>query len=192
MKLVNDIWWTRKSRIQTEGRLLSNERQSQLLLLWYAFFSVSVSVYYLKFNSSSEYASFVWVVLSVFSLCISGYVSTQNFKGRAGLIKECYEELGLLHEESKGASEDMVVRRRYNEILGLCENHEDIDYRVTRCRMHLSGARDLDPCVGPYDYFCAIFYFLKRLSFLLVLYFLPLFIFLFLEWKALSDFCRVN
>lgn len=192
MNLRDDIWWTRKSRIQTETRLLSNERQSQLLLLWYAFFSVSVSVYYLKFNSSSDYAPFVWVVLSIFSLCISGYVSTQDFKGRAGLIKECYEELGLLYEESKGEIDDIVVRRRYNEILGLCENHEDIDYRVIRCKLHLSGANNLDPGVVFYDYLCAFLYSLKRFFSLLVLYSSPLFVFLALEWRSLSDFCGVK
>ncbi|MBL0531363.1 SLATT domain-containing protein [Aeromonas caviae] len=100
MALADNIWWTRKARIQTEKRLLSNAFQSQILLLWYSFFSVSVSIYYLK-NPQNGIESISWVVYSVLLLCISGFINGLSFKERASLVKECYESLNsIIHQLS--------------------------------------------------------------------------------------------
>jgi len=71
MAFADNVWWTRKARIQTEKRLLSNALQSQVLLLWYSFSGVAVSIYYLKATASNQdLAGVAWVVYSVLVLSI--------------------------------------------------------------------------------------------------------------------------
>jgi hypothetical protein len=94
MAFSDNIWWTRKSKIQAEKRLVSNAFQAQVVLLWYSFAGVAASVYYLKYSSSDgDMSGIAWVVYSVLVLCMSGFINGLSFKQRAGLIKECYETL---------------------------------------------------------------------------------------------------
>ncbi|MBG6288492.1 SLATT domain-containing protein [Pseudomonas nitroreducens] len=185
MELHNKIWWTRKSKIHAERRLLSNDLQTQLVLLWYALFSVAISIYYLIVKSSSTVAPGVWVVLSVFSLVASGFISGLNYKNRAALIKECYEKLDSLFQEAKLSAGDVArqgeLAEKYRVVLSLCENHSDIDYRAARCEMHFSGDREFSPEIGFYDYFRWVSYKLLRFGFLLVIYISPVAVFLLLE-----------
>jgi hypothetical protein len=37
VKLLDKIWWTKKSKIEAEKRLLANAFQAQILLLWYSY-----------------------------------------------------------------------------------------------------------------------------------------------------------
>lgn len=185
MQLHEKIWWTRKSRIHTEKRLLSNDIHTQIILLWYAFFSVAVSIYYLVKASNSDIAPGIWVILSVFSLVASSYVSALNLKGRAALIKECYERLDTLYHIAKSESNNKekleTLQREYNEILGLCENHSDFDYRSARCEMHFSGRKDLDPEISKYDIAIWILHHIRRTLLLLGIYLSPPVILLYLE-----------
>jgi hypothetical protein len=41
VELLDKIWWTKKSKIEAEKRLLANAFQAQILLLWYSFVSVA-------------------------------------------------------------------------------------------------------------------------------------------------------
>ncbi len=187
MDLHDKIWWTRKSRIHTERRLRSNESQAQIILLWYAFFSVAVSIFFLVAKSNSSTAPGIWVILSVFSLVASGFISGLNYRGRANLIKECYETLeGLRHEAvlAKDNLEDLKdLNARYIKTLGLCENHSDIDYRAARCEMHLSGDRQFEPKISKYDYFLWLGYKALRFIVLAIIYASPVVILIALEFK---------
>jgi hypothetical protein len=119
--LANSIWITRKARIQAEKRLLANAVHSQAILFWYSFISVAISIYYLKFNPSSEYASISWVIFSVLVLCVSCFINGFKFESRAGLIKECYETLGELQQRAKVAeanapeSEIRIISQEYKK-----------------------------------------------------------------------------
>ncbi len=125
MALADNIWWTRKARIQTEKRLLSNSFHSQVILLWYSFFSVAVSVYYLK-NPQNGIEAISWVVYSVLVLCISGFINGLSFKERANLIKECYESLNsIMHQASKPNADLANLSTTYESKLNACENHTD-------------------------------------------------------------------
>ncbi len=48
MAFSDNIWWTKKARIEAEKRLLMYSFQSQVLLLWYSFSGVAASIYHLK------------------------------------------------------------------------------------------------------------------------------------------------
>lgn len=185
MRLSDKIWWTRKSRIHTEKRLLANDTYTQTILLWYAFFSVAVSIYYLVKASNSDIAPGIWVILSVFSLVASSYISALNFKGRAALVKECYERLDVLYHaassDTLSAEKLETIQHEYNEVLGLCENHSDFDYRSARCEMHFSGRTDLDPAISKYDIAIWVLHHFRRISLLLAIYASPLAILVYLE-----------
>ncbi|MEX6396401.1 SLATT domain-containing protein [Providencia hangzhouensis] len=134
MALADNIWWTRKARIQTEKRLLSNAFHSQVILLWYSFFSVAVSVYYLN-NPQNGIEAISWVVYSVLVLCISGFINGLSFKERANLIKECYESLNsIMHQASKSNPDLDTLSTAYESKLNACENHTDKDFAIALCQ----------------------------------------------------------
>ncbi len=134
MALADNIWWTRKARIQTEKRLLSNAFHSQVILLWYSFFSVAVSVYYLN-NPQNGIEAISWVVYSVLVLCISGFINGLSFKERANLIKECYESLNnIMHQASKPNPDLDTLSTAYESKLNACENHTDKDFAIALCQ----------------------------------------------------------
>lgn len=149
MTLADNIWWTRKARIETEKRLLSNAFQAQLLLLWYSFISTGASIYYVKFNTNSEYSGISWVVFSVLTLCISGFINGFSFKERAALIKECYETLHTLYNKAiDPLNNPNSIAIEYSQILGVCENHTDMDFRRALCKEYISHPHPADPKRG--------------------------------------------
>jgi hypothetical protein len=196
--LSDNVWWTRKSRIQAEKRLLSNAFQSQLLLLWYSFFGVAVSIYYLKFNSSSiqgDLAGISWIVYSVLVLSISGFIAGLSFKERASLIKESYETLNTFYHKSKEANADIdKISKEYEQIMGLCENHTDYDYYSALCLEHVTSnqAADtntgckigLDRCPTWYHWVSIAWWLTKRYLSLTFLYTLPILLLIAIEKLA--------
>ncbi|MFA0447851.1 SLATT domain-containing protein [Vibrio breoganii] len=202
MAFSDDIWWTRKARIQTEKRLLSSAHQSQLLLLWYSFSAVAVSIYYLKFASAdNDFAGVAWVIYSILPLTMSGYLAGRSFKERSSQIKECYEALKSVEQKVKkleslpvGAAtqEDWEsIREEYRVLLGLCENHTDSDMTKALCLEHLTtpGKADKNTSLKPnmtkcptlYHWFVFIRDIIKQLIALFIMYTLPIIIFIYLE-----------
>jgi len=188
MDLANKIWWTSKARIQAEKRLLSNASQSQFLLFWYSFVSVSASIYYLKFNAGSEYSGISWVVLSVLVLCLSVFINGLSYKERASQIKECYEKLGALYLESKENVNLASLNNRYEEILNLSENHTERDDRMALCYLYLSHNDPTNTETGlsrhPTKYVWFIFAttLIQRFIFIFILYLFPIASFFLMEF----------
>lgn len=196
--LTDNIWWTRKARIQTEKRLLSNAFHSQVILLWYSFFSVAVSVYYLK-NPQSGIEAISWVVYSVLVLCISGFINGLSFKERANLIKECYESLNsIIHQASKPNADLENLSTTYESKLNACENHTDTDFAVALCREYWASTstvrkvskvfhsdtsenkqqpqQALTRIPTSHHWFLAAYYFVVRFLILMFFYVLPVLI----------------
>ena len=189
MPIADNIWWTRKARIQTEKRLLSNARHAQLLLLWYSFVSVGASVYYLQYNSQSEYSSVAWVVFSVLVLCVSGFINGLSYEKRAAIVKDSYESLNSLYRKAKKANADAdLINKEYEKILSLCENHTDIDYQIALCETYLSHSSPRDPEKGldrwptKYVWLVVFKWFAIRSLSMFTLYALPLLIFAVMEF----------
>lgn len=194
MALSDNIWWTRKARIQAEKRLLSSAFQAQTLLLWYSFCSVAAAIYYLKFNMQSEYAGVAWVVFSVLVLCISGFINGLGYKERAALVKDSYEALNGLYQRAKENSGSTTeLANEYESILSVCENHEDIDYQLALCDTYLShnnpddSDKGLDRKPTKYVWALVVAYHVKRLLLLSGLYILPVIIFLLMELCNVSQ-----
>ncbi|MBO2659762.1 SLATT domain-containing protein [Shewanella algae] len=188
MAFSDNVWWTRKARIQAEKRLLANSFQSQLLLLWYSFFGVAVSIYYLQIDNSAEQANISgvsWVVYSVLVLCMSGFISGLSFKERAGLIKESYEALQVIYQRLKSNSPDIdVITKDYEQVMGLCENHNDHDYYLALCLEYVTNRKPIDKETGLkpdldrgptwYHWFSLTWWTFKRYLMLASLYILPI------------------
>lgn len=195
MAFSDNVWWTKKARIQTEKRLLSNAFQAQVLLLWYSFASVASAVWYLKpewSQSNTEASGVAWIVFSVLTLCISGFISGLSFTQRAGLIKECYEALNNIYRKSISSSPDLsLLSAEYDQILGVCENHTDKDYFMALCTEHLAkhGAANKETGLkqnldrGPtwYHWFYLAKWYVVRVFILAFFYLLPVGIFFALE-----------
>jgi hypothetical protein len=199
MAFSDSIWWTRKSKIQAEKRLLANAFQAQVILLWYSFAAVAASVYYLKFDTSAnDMSGIAWVVYSVLLLCISGFINGLSFKQRAGLIKECYETLNDIyhraeHFESNNKPDSATIEElsaEYEQILGVCENHLTIDYYKALCESYLtqsprkSSTAGLDKVPTKYIWCCVAWNISKRWLMMGLFYLLPIAIFFFLECPA--------
>jgi hypothetical protein len=187
MALADSIWWTRKARIQTEKRLLSNAFQAQLILLWYSSFAVFVSVYYLKFNTNNEYSGVAWVIFSVMVLMISSFTSGLGFKERAALIKECYETLSGIYHRANSNPPSENIENEYEQVLSVCENHTDRDFHTAICLEYWSHP---NPNASPggltkkptrYIWFMFVLYWLSQILFSVLMYSLPIVIFAVLE-----------
>lgn len=194
MAFSDNIWWTRKARIQTEKRLLANAFQSQILLLWYSFASVAASIFYLKVDDTDHLAGVSWVVFSVLVLCISGFINGLSFKERAGLVKECYETLNGLYQRARPNDADIdALAQEYEQVLGVCENHTDDDHYRALCETYLThpDPRGLKESTEPedclsqlptwYHWVCVFWSVVKRWAMLITLYLLPIGIYFALE-----------
>ncbi|MBV1883022.1 MAG: SLATT domain-containing protein [Pseudomonadales bacterium] len=195
MALSDSIWWTRKSKIQAEKRLLANAFQAQVILLWYSFAAVAASVYYLKFSATNNgSAGIAWVVYSVLVLCMSGFINGLSFRQRSGLIKECYETLINVYHRAKQTeitgplTPDLEkISAEYEQILSVCENHLTIDYYMALCETYLtqSASNDkqggLDRTPTKFIWINVFYEFSKRILMLLAFYMLPIVLFFILE-----------
>lgn len=193
MSLKSNIWWTRKAKIHQESRLLKQERHSQLLLIWYSFFTLCASI----LSSSENTRQIVGLeksvdpnlltVFSILTLVMSCFVSSLNFKERAIKIKNCYEELGKIN------SLETDSQQKYLEILSRCENHTEMDFLYAKFNVYYSihhkNRKDpqfIDKIITIYEYIKIIFNFTFHYSTITILYLLPILI-LFLQFNPMGE-----
>ena len=122
------VWWTRKAKIKAERRLLNLDYYSQLLLLWYSSFLVCYSIYSLVKPPSNDNESVIMVALSVLILALTLFINNMNYKGRAMLIKQCYEKLSIIYTSSLNSTELTEIDKEYQSILAASENHLERDF----------------------------------------------------------------
>lgn len=178
MNLLDNLWWTRKAKICMEKRLLSNAFHAQIILLWYSFFSVAISIYYLKYSQDGT-ASILWVIYSVSILCVSGFINGLSFKERANLIKECYENLKSIYIKAKHDElSDAALASEYEKALNACENHTIQDYAIALCQEYWSTKDPSQLTSTPtcYHKWIVFLYYTKRLSILFLFYLFPILI----------------
>ncbi len=181
MSLKSNIWWTRKAKIQQETRLLRLERHSQLLLIWFSFFTLCASI----LSSSSKTQKLVGLnesfdpnlltVFSILTLVMSCFVIALNFKERAIKIKNCYEELNTLDIS------DSDVNVKYSNILGKCENHTEMDFLKAKFNIYFSTPNDkrktnIDKEITNLEYIKLAINSICTFIVLAILYLLPIFL----------------
>lgn len=125
------IWWTKKARIKTEVRLLNLNFYSQFFLLWYSIFLVCYSIYtlVLPIGTTTQTESATMVALSVLVLVATLFINNMDFKGRALLAKQCYEQLSVIYTKSLEQNSDCIdLDREYQSVLSISENHQEKDF----------------------------------------------------------------
>lgn len=183
MALKDEIWWTKKSKIHHETRLIKYELHSQLLLIWYSFFTLGASILTatpstlvkIGLKEGTTIDPNLMIVFSILTLVMSCFVTSLNFKERIIKIKNCYESLMAINTENDNANQ------KYTDILQKCENHTERDYLSAKFNEVYSTIKDtrstnLNRGLTPYEHFKffrnLLTYYLK----LIILYSLPLLI----------------
>lgn len=136
-KISDNIWFTRKARIQASERLLSNDNHSQILLVYYSIINTCLSVILIKKVAFlGDNSDLILVIMSLNILVTSLFVANKNFKGRALSLKAHYIELQRLYFEAVDAEETnkdlKEIREDYTRLLDIVENHAPIDDIVFR------------------------------------------------------------
>ena len=168
--LINNIWFTRKARIQASERLSMNGLHAQLILIIYSLVNVGFSVAALKYNNFLNGESDIaLIIMSVSILVLSMYITNIDFKGKSSQFKDNYLKLQSLYEKAK--STEVEPTEEYIQLLSECDNHKSIDdkfFRVTN-RSSLSSRKPT-----PYEYIEVILYITVRKTILIFLYLAPL------------------
>ncbi|MCU4549840.1 SLATT domain-containing protein [Acinetobacter pittii] len=185
MELKDKVWWTKKSKIFHEKRLLAYNFHSQLLLIWYSLFTVAASTLnanslYLLGINQKQLDPNILIIFSVLTLTMSCFVSSLNFKGRSLSIKQCYENLALLNYEN-----DNEANHKYQKLLDSCENHEDIDYINAKINIYYSTPKnsriDIHPSPTVFEKIQYVYRKVVNFIILSILYILPIYTIYFTE-----------
>lgn len=184
-KLKDKIWFTRIARIYSEKRLLRNELHSQLLMMFYAVYSIAFSVTQLKYKPIPDDAAAVFgIILSVTLFGLSFYMSARGFPARAQRFRENYTRLqdlvGRLDlaecqpnpTELQNAIE--CVQADYRTAIVNCENHTTMD---DRCARFPYGKKGTSRTLTNRDYICIWAYSIGRYLSLGLLYASPVVIY---------------
>ena len=174
MILKDKIWWTKEARIYAEKRLRFNDMHSQIILIWYSFSSVAISIYYLGDTKQPIFISKIWIIFSVLVLTASIMINSFSFKERARNLKENYQKLDDLYNNYYFLKKSQRLKA-YTDLIVACENHERIDHIKAKVIRYKYGGTVETP---PLQYFTKYRnYNLMYFAFLAFIYLLPISIF---------------
>ena len=175
--ISENIWFTRKARIQASERLSSNDNHSQNLLIFYSIINTCLAVMLIKkVTFLGNNTDLILVIMSIIILVTSLVVANKNFKGRSLALKAHYIELQRLYfeatdaEESENKEKLKSIREKYTKLLDIVENHTPIDDVVFRVK-NRTGLDSRKPTQE--EKIMAYSYMVIRFVFLIALYSLP-------------------
>ncbi|OCQ24059.1 hypothetical protein A7985_05565 [Pseudoalteromonas luteoviolacea] len=120
------IWFTRKARIFASERLLSNNKHSQYILIYYSLLNVIISIYSTKYELIlGESTSLHLIIMATSILVLSLIVSNMDYKRKALEFKDNYINLQLLLEDK--SIHISLKWKKYCELLKQTDNHAHID-----------------------------------------------------------------
>ena len=130
MAFSNNIWITRKSRINASERLNKNDFWSQVLIAYYSICLITLTIVDIKDdNFNMETLS---LILSILILTISIFIVSMNFKERSLILKTSYVKMAKLYRDVLKKEKDNAnyedLENQYNTIVELTENHSPYDY----------------------------------------------------------------
>jgi ABC-type multidrug transport system fused ATPase/permease subunit len=132
--LADNIWKTRKSRINASERLKRNDLVSQIFLAYYSFWIIVITIVDIK----SEELNFelLTLVLAIAILVISIFTFAMNYKERSLKFQSAYIKLHKLYRQAlnneKNNIDNSEIEKEYDNILELTENHSECDYLQVR------------------------------------------------------------
>lgn len=142
-KFSDNIWFTRKARVQSSERLKNDHTHTQLLLVEYTLIGAVLSVIVIRHNKLfGSDTDIMLAIMSIVILVLSLVITNFNMKERSNIFFNNYVQLQLIYLESKEIEKiensDMSdVREKYKKALLDVENHtvmDDICARVENAK----------------------------------------------------------
>lgn len=136
------VWVTKKCRIEAESRMLFFHRYVMVLINYYTFLVLGISIYSLAFSGAvPEMVNIISVLISIALFGISLYTSAHSYKDKANSYKECYIKLMDIESELESLllklngqnslmieSEFKRIKKDYKDIIEKDNNHANIDH----------------------------------------------------------------
>ncbi|MFA7090995.1 MAG: SLATT domain-containing protein [Arcobacteraceae bacterium] len=156
MAFSDNIWKTRKSRINTSERLKTNDLLSQILITYYSLFIIIIVI--IDMNNTDLNFEILTLVLSILILVVSTFIFSRNYKERSLMIQSAYIKMDKIYremQEKERKEEDIAdLKEQYNTILELTENHSTCDflqvmYEVRKDKRYIAvnGKWDYSKCL---------------------------------------------
>lgn len=131
-RFSDNIWFTRKARIQSEDRLKKQHFHSQLLLVYYTFLAACISIISIKYNHVlGQDTNIIMAIFSIAILVTSLVITTLDFNERSKNFRANYIKLQNIYLRAKAIEkkqEDLTpIQKEYELALSSIENHDKID-----------------------------------------------------------------
>ena len=140
----NQVYTTRKARINSSERLMKKEHFIQGINIYYSCILIAISVYGL--NNQSYIFSLLSIIASI-SLTLSLlYISAQKYSERAAALKKNYIELQELYYKLENFTEETPeltkYQQQYIELLHNSENHSEMDFLKTQVSLGKASVKN--------------------------------------------------
>lgn len=131
--LGDKIWITRKCRINLAERLQKNNLFSQLLIIWYSFLLIALTIFD-KSSSIFKDSYSLTLILSIGILILSIFIMSMNYSERAIKAQILYAQLDCLFNQVENAAQkdEKTLYNQYTNLISLTENHNHNDYLKTQ------------------------------------------------------------
>jgi hypothetical protein len=139
----NKVWVTKKTRIESEARMNSNNIFSLFVVNFYTLIVLSLSILGLVIAEQEmiDRISLLTVIASVTLFGISLFVSLYGYKEKAISYKQCYLDLTKIESQCQDVLlEDLdyqskltkfnEIKKEYSHILEKTDNHSSVDRLV--------------------------------------------------------------
>lgn len=131
MNFGDRVWKTRKSRINASERLKSNDFISQVLIVYYSLFIITITMVDIK-NDDLNF-EFLTLILSILILVISVFIFAMNYKERSLKLQNAYIKIDKISreiskKENAGDNNTSELEKEYDNVLECSENHSSCDY----------------------------------------------------------------
>ncbi|WP_088830015.1 SLATT domain-containing protein [Paenibacillus tyrfis] len=139
----NRLWRTKKARIEAEARLNKYNILSIIVVNYYTFLVLALSIWSLILDSNSDWAKYITIITVIVSVGLFGgtiLVSSMNFKEKAEKFKKSYIAIEELEVEVKKLTRSLTflteqhkilrlseIEKSYAEILNSTDNHSPMD-----------------------------------------------------------------
>lgn len=125
---TENIYLTARIRIKSESRLRWNAKILNLVIIWYSFVTILLSIADIAKFIEIEFFSTLSVSYSIGILIFSLIMNSEKYQERAERFRECYLKLHRLYKDKSISIEERVAE--YHKLLDNYENHSDYDYQT--------------------------------------------------------------
>ena len=173
MNLYDNVWKTRKARINMSERLKHYDFYSQVLIIYYSLLLIIVTIF--DINNTNIDVSIPTLIFSIIILVMSVFVYAMSFGKRSVEIQKTYTSMQRILSKIKKLSNTSRVEDEYYELLETSENHNTCDY--LKVLYEVRNQKDNEKLNGKFTWTMYIKYFIclvKTWFIIVVLFILPL------------------